>query len=82
MSEDIRDKAVITHSDVLKLNFIASDTPYVFRRHYRQGLRSHVMEVLHPDDFRLESSGTMIDGTKWYPKARPIKIFRLFQKGL
>ena len=45
-SEDIRDKPVIGHEDVVQLNFVRSPGSYLFRRHYKNGLRSHVMEVL------------------------------------
>ena len=82
MPEDIRDKAFITHEDMVGLNFINPSSPYVFRRHYRQGLRSHVMELVHRRDLALESSGIVIDGRRRYPKARPFKIFRLFRTRL
>ena len=82
MPEDIRDKPSITHDDILRLNFINERVPYIFRRHYRQGLRSHVMEILHPSDLALESSGVVVDGSRWFPKAKPFKIFRLFRTRL
>jgi hypothetical protein len=82
MAEDIRDKPFITHDDVIGLNFINSAGPFVFRRHFRQGLRSHVMEILRPADLALERTGTLINGTRWFPKARPFKIFRLFRTRL
>lgn len=82
MPEDIRDKPYITHDDVVGLNFVNPSPPYVFRRHYRQGLRSHVMELLHPGDVELETTGTLIDGHRRFPKATPHKIFRLFRTRL
>lgn len=82
MPEDIRDKPHITHDDVVGLNFVNSESPYVFRRHYRQGLRSHVMEILHKRDLKLETDGTLIDGHRRFPKATPHKIFRLFRTRL
>ena len=82
MSEDIRDKPYITHDDVMRLNFINKHVPYIFRRHYRQGLRSHVMEILHPSDLSVESSGIVVNGRRWFPKAKPFKIFRLFRTRL
>lgn len=82
MSEDIRDKAFITHDDVVGLNFIRSDGPFVFRRHFRQGLRSHILEVLDREAVALESSGTVIDGVRWFPKAEPIRVFRIFRTRL
>jgi hypothetical protein len=82
MPEDIRDKPYITHDDVVGLNFVNPSLPYIFRRHYRQGLRSHVMEILHPKDLELETAGTLIDGHRRFPKAIPHKIFRLFRSRL
>ncbi len=82
MSEDIRNKISITHEDIVGLNFINTDCPWVFRRHFRQGLRSHVMEVLSAHDIALEKNGTLVNGTRWFPKARPRKIFRLFRSRL
>lgn len=82
MSMDIRDKAFISHEDVIGLNFINESCPYYFRRHYRQGLRSHIMEVLERDDVEREKSGMEVDGVRWYPKARPLKMFRIFRTRL
>lgn len=82
MPVDIRDKAFIGHDDVIGLNFIKKSSPFFFRRHFRQGLRSHVMEILKLSDVQLEKEGIVIDGLKWYPKARPFKIFRLFRSRL
>lgn len=82
MSEDIRDKALITHEDVVGLNFIKSSGPFVFRRHFRQGLRSHIMEVLTKKDVHREKAGTPIDGLMWYPRARPVRMFRIFRTRL
>lgn len=82
MPGDIRDKAYLTHDDVIGLNFIKSSGPFVFRRHFRQGLRSHVMELLHASDVELEKNGTVIEGTRWFPRAKPFKILRLFRTKL
>jgi len=79
MSEDIRIKPTISHSDVVALNFVISSTPYMFRRHFRQGLRSHIMEVLHPSDVATENTGAVIEGIRWFPKAVPRNIFRIFR---
>jgi hypothetical protein len=79
MYEDIRNKSTISHSDVIALNFVASSPPYVFRRHYRQGLRSHVMEVLSPADVILEKTGTVIDGVLQFTRAIPSSMFRIFR---
>jgi hypothetical protein len=82
MALDIRDMPFIGHDDVIELNFIRNPCPYVFRRHFRQGLRSHIMEVLKPVHIEKEAAGTMIDGRRWYPRARPQKIFRIFRTRL
>lgn len=79
MSEDIRNKRTICHSDVIALNFILPCPPYVFRRHYRQGLRSHVVEVLYPADVAIESSGTVINGVRRFTRAVPSIMFRIFR---
>ncbi len=82
MTGDIRDSKFIGHDDVVGLNFIRTDVSYHFRRHFRQGLRSHVMEVLRPADIEVEKFGTRGDGIRRYPRAKPIRIFRLFRTRL
>jgi len=79
MYEDIRNKSTICHSDIIALNFVVPSPPYVFRRHYRQGLRSHVMEVLYPADVTTENTGTVIDGVRHFPRAKPSSMFRIFR---
>ena len=77
--EDIRDKQHVKAADLLSLNFAKSPPKYIFRRHYRQGLRSHILEVLHPEDVDREKNGTVSDGIKWYPRAKPIRMLRIFR---
>jgi len=77
--EDIRDKAFIRHEDIIGLNFILNRRRYVFRRHYRQGLRSHIIEVLDPAHVEAESQGFLRNGIRWYPKAIPLKMLRIFR---
>jgi hypothetical protein len=79
MGTDIREQHLIDHPDVVALNFIRRPNRFVFRRYYRQGLRSHVMEVLDPADIRLETTGLMQNGTRWFPKASPLKVLRIFR---
>ncbi len=79
MPEDIRDKEFIRHEDIIDLNFISNRRRYVFRRHYRQGLRSHIIEVLDPAHVEAESQGFMRNGIRWYPKAIPLKMLRIFR---
>lgn len=79
---DIRDQTYLTHDDVAGQNFIKTAGPFVFRRHFRQGLRSHVMELLRPAELELERTGTMVNGIRWFPKAKPYRIFRIFKTRL
>ena len=79
MSEDIRNKPAISHSDVIALNFVRTSSPYVFRKYFRQGLRSHIMEVLYPSDVANENTGTVIEGIRFFPQAVPLNIFRIFR---
>jgi len=79
-SNDIRDLGTITHDDVLDLNFIRKPSPYYFRGHFREGLRSRIIQVLDPDDVRAETRGRMRDGIKHYPMARPLRMLRIFRQ--
>ena len=80
--KDIRDRARINHKDIIGLNFIKNPSSFIFRRHRSQGLRSHVMEILHPDDVEKETHGIDIDGIRQFPRARPVKILRIFRTRL
>jgi len=77
--EDPRDKPKLTHQDVTALNFIGNRGGFVFRRHYRAGLRSHIMEVLDPAEVRKEKEGVVLDGVRCFPRARPLKMLRFFR---
>ncbi|MCF8145074.1 MAG: hypothetical protein K9N21_14245 [Deltaproteobacteria bacterium] len=79
-SDDIRDRPFLAHADILQLNFIRSPGKYVFRRHYRAGLRSHLMEVLDPEDVTRESRGVLADGLYLFPRAVPLKMLRIFRR--
>jgi len=79
MFEDVRDKPSLTEPDVLALNFIRRPAPYLFRRHYRAGLRSHIMEVLRPEDVSRETQGTAVNGITRFPRARPLRMLRIFR---
>ncbi len=80
IEEDIRDKLYIRNEDFTGLNFIKDSGNYVFRKHYRQGLRSLIMEVLDSTDVRKEKSGEIIDGIKVFPRAKPLNMMRIFIK--
>jgi len=82
MDEDIRDKAYLTHTDVIALNFIQDSGRYVYRRHFRNGLRSHIMEVLDAEQVRQETHGRVVAGVRLFPKATPLKMLRIFRTRL
>lgn len=76
---DIRDRIQITHEDVTALNFVKDACPYVFRQHFRQGLRSHVMEVHEKRKVLLETSGIVKNGIPMFPRSEPIRMLRIFR---
>ncbi len=82
MEEDIRDKAYLTHADVIALNFMKDSGRYLYRRHYRNGLRSHIMEVLDAGQVRQETRGRVVKGVRLFPKAIPLKMLRIFRTRL
>jgi hypothetical protein len=80
LQEDVRAKTRLDHEDMLSLNFIRNPGVFLYRRHYRAGLRSHIMEVLNPEDVEREKEGVTIDGLRHFPKAGPLKMLRVFRK--
>ena len=76
---DIRDQAYLSGKEVKKLNFIKASTTLEFRKYYRSGLRSHIFEVLEAGDVQKEIQGEIIDGIRMYPRARPLKMFRILR---
>ncbi len=76
---DIRDQAHLSGNEVKKLNFIKDSKNLVFRKYYRSGLRSHIFEVLLSADVLKETQGEIIDGIRMFPRARPIKMFRILR---
>ena len=81
-TDDIRDRSAIDHDDIMALNFICDSAPVVFRRHFRQGLRSHIMEILDPREVAVERSGKRIDGVMRFPRAEPRRMLRIFRTRL
>ena len=77
--EDVRDRPYLNHQDVVGLNFIRNPGIYHYRRHYRVGLRSHIMEVLDSGDIENETKGIITGGLRWYPRAKPQKMLRIFR---
>ncbi len=76
---DIRNQAHLSGKDVKQLNFINDSDRYVFRKFYRSGLRSHIFELLAAGDVEQESLGVVEDGIRIFPRARPVKMFRIFR---
>ncbi len=79
MTKDIRDKAHISHEDIIELNFIRKPGAYVFRKYHKQGLRSQIMELLDPDDVIKQNRGEIINGILFFPWAMPLKMLRIFK---
>lgn len=79
MHQDIRDIAYIDQEDIGRLNFIRTDGRYIYRRYFRQGLRSHIVEILEPADVQIEKTGTRINGVLHFPRAIPLKVLRIFR---
>jgi hypothetical protein len=79
MINDIREKAHISHEDIIELNFIRNPGAYVFRKYHKQGLRSQIMELLDPDDVIKQNRGEIINGTLFFPRAMPLKMLRIFK---
>ncbi len=76
---DIRDKPYIEAADVLALNFIRHPARYAFRRYYRTGLRSHILEVLNPEDLERERHGIKVGEDIHFPRAVSLKMLRIFR---
>jgi hypothetical protein len=76
---DIRRRTALDHGDVTGLNFIRDSGRFRFRRHFRSGLRSHVMEVLRAEEVLRERVGVMDAGLRRFPRARPVAMLRLFR---
>ena len=79
MSKDVRDTPYLNHNDVVGLNFIRNPSRYCFRRHYRAGLRSHIMEILDPESIERERKGVVLDGLRRYPRPEPLRMLRIFR---
>ena len=77
---DIRDLSHAEHSDIMSLNFIRAACPYHFRKHYREGLRSLIMEVLDAEAVREEIQGRYHNGIRHFPHAEPVKMLRIFKR--
>ena len=79
MTTDIRDQAYLSGSEAQKLNFVNDSNRYIFRKHYRSGLRSHIFEILTAKDVLKETQGVDMDGIRLFPRAKPKKMFRILR---
>jgi len=77
---DIRTKPTLSHNDIVNLNFIRQPCSYCFRIHYREGLRSRLLQVLKAEDVLLETQGVLQEGIRLFPVAQPVAMLRIFKK--
>jgi len=80
MITDIRNKPTLSHKDIVALNFIKHPSSYFFRNHFREGLRSRLMQVLKLSDIALETRGVIQHGIRMFPIAQPVVMLRIFKK--
>ena len=79
MTTDIRDKPTLSHDDIAGLNFIKYPSRYFFRNHFREGLRSRLIQVLEQSDVALETRGILHEGIRIFPIAQPVAMLRIFK---
>jgi len=80
MTTDIRNKQTLTHDDIVSLNFIKNPSRYFFRNHFREGLRSRLMQALTISDIVRETRGVVQQGIRMFPVAQPVAMLRIFKK--
>lgn len=68
------------HKDTVALNFVRDNPAIRFRRHYRDGLRSRISEVLDYRALEQEAHGVLVDGVRSFPRARPKYMLRVFRR--
>jgi hypothetical protein len=76
---DILAKRLLSGEEVRQLNFISDSSYLCFRRYYRQGLRSHIFEVLSAEAVHKETKGEVINGVRWFPRAVPRHMLRIMR---
>ena len=79
MDVDSLNKPSLSHEDILALNFIKRPCRYYFRNHFREGLRSRLMQALKLSDIALETKGVMRQGIRMFPMAQPVAMLRIFK---
>ncbi len=79
MNSDVHTPGILTGEEAMSLNFISASSPYHLRRYFRQGLRSHIFEVLDANDVLKETQGESLGGIKWFPRAVPRWMLRILR---
>lgn len=79
MTPDIRDKPTLSHDDIIALNFIKRPSRFFFRHHFREGLRSRLIQVLELSDVLIETEGVVQQGICMFPIAQPTSMLRIFK---
>lgn len=79
MTPDIRDKPTLSHDDIIALNFIKRPSRFFFRHHFREGLRSRLIQVLALPDVLIETRGIVQQGICRFPLAQPLAMLRIFK---
>jgi hypothetical protein len=76
---DILSKRYLSGEEVRRLDFISDSSHLCFRRYYRQGLRSHIFEVLSAEAVLKETNGEVVNGVRWFPRAVPRHMLRIMR---
>jgi hypothetical protein len=76
---DLPTQKSLSGAEVRQLNFIKDSPNLCFRKYYRQGLRSHIFEVLAADAVFKETQGEVIDGVRWFNRAVPKHVLRIMR---
>ncbi len=76
---DLLNKAFLSEADMRQLNFISKLPANHTRRHFRQGLRSHIFEILSAADVYKELNGEVVNGVRMFPRAVPQYMFRIMR---
>ena len=76
---DLLTKISLSGEEVRQLNFISNSPNLYFRKYYRQGLRSHIFEVLPADAVLKETKGEVIDDVRCFPRAIPKHVLRIMR---
>ena len=61
------------------ISFLRIPDHYQLRRHFRAGLRSQLLELISTRDLEKEIHGILVNGIRTFPRARPLKMVRIFK---